>query len=61
MIEITIYCDLCSTIIAAAKTAAVARAENRHVGGSSRSPFDLCQSCVAQGATISRLKEAGAS
>lgn len=63
--EATIYCDLCSTIIAAANTAEIARAENRHAGGASRAPHDICQSCVAGGATIARLTaptpEAGAS
>lgn len=47
--EATIVCDHCSRIIAAANTAEEARAENRHAGGQSRSPWDLCQRCVASG------------
>ena len=47
--EATIVCDKCSAIIAAANTAADARAENRHAGGRSHAPWDLCQRCVALG------------
>lgn len=47
--EATIVCDRCSGVIAASDTATDARAENRHQGGSSRAPYDLCQRCVAQG------------
>lgn len=50
--EATIYCDHCSTIIAAARTASRARDENRQAGGVSRAPLDLCLDCVARGVTL---------
>lgn len=50
--EATIVCDRCGSIITAANTATEAREENRHVGGKSRAPYDLCQRCVANGNTI---------
>lgn len=55
--EATIVCDRCSAIIASANTAEGARAENRHAGGQSRSPLDLCQRCVANGHRLPRKVE----
>lgn len=45
-VEMTIVCDACSRVIAAASTAKRAREENREMGGISQPPSDWCAECA---------------
>lgn len=57
--EVRIVCDRCRRVVTASPTAAEARKENRYAGGRSRSPYDLCQGCVALGHRIPDDHERG--